>query len=357
MITAALFVLALQAGPDIVLPAPTGRFAVGVELYTWTDSARMDSMMDPPAHRVVHARVWYPAQPTDGATAPYAEYLDRGTSDWTALHARVRTHAHRGAGFVEGPSRAPVIVFAPGRSTATFDYTSLAEDLASHGYIVVGVDSRHHSKMVLPDGSLAPIRFPSMPPSVYPHGIDQAQEPMNRLVSADLRFAVAQLKALDRSDPVLRGRLQLDRIGMAGHSNGAMAGSKACAGEPACVTFFGIEGQQTREIRLSGIEKPYAQVYSEQTLGFDTLRYFTEMRLHARAPYRLYRVNGAGHNTFTDLRLVRPEMFNYPMEPRRGVEITRTLTRAWFDQYLLGRAGAETVADGLPEVSVERYGP
>ena len=66
MITAALVVLALQAGPDIVLPAPTGRFAVGVELYAWTDSARMDSMMDPPARRVVQARVGTPhGRPTE----------------------------------------------------------------------------------------------------------------------------------------------------------------------------------------------------------------------------------------------------------------------------------------------------
>ena len=39
MIAAALVLLAVQAGPDIPLPAPTGRFAVGVELYAWTDSA------------------------------------------------------------------------------------------------------------------------------------------------------------------------------------------------------------------------------------------------------------------------------------------------------------------------------
>lgn len=355
MITAVLLALTFQNEPAIVLPAPTGRYTVGVQTYDWIDSARIDSMMSPPAHRVVHARIWYPARAVGGETAPYAEYLDRGVNDWTLLHARVRTHSHWRAGFSDSLSRAPVIVWAPGRSTATFDYTSLAEDLASHGYVVVGVDSRHHSKMVLPDGTLAPIRFPSMSPSIFPHGIDDAQEPMNHLVSADLRFAVAKLKDVEQGDSLLRGRLVLDHIGMAGHSNGAMAGSRACALEATCATFFGIEGQQTREIRLTGIEKPYAQVYSEQTLGFDTLRYFTEMRLHARAPFMIYRVTGAGHNTFTDLLLVRPGMFNYPIDPRRGADLTRALTRAWFDHYLLGHAEADTVAAGFPEVRVERY--
>ena len=34
----------------------------------------------------------------------------------------------------------PVLVFAPGLGLAASDYTTIAEDLASHGYIVVGFD-------------------------------------------------------------------------------------------------------------------------------------------------------------------------------------------------------------------------
>ena len=356
MVVLLLLAATQAAPPDIPLPRPTGSRGVGVATYTWTDSSRIDTMASPPSSRVVLGRVWYPARRVSGTpTAPYAPNLDGGVNEWTALHSRVRTNAQLRPPFDATPPRAPVIIFATGRTTGTFDYSTLGEDLASHGYIVIGVDSPHHSKVVQSDGTLAPIRFPSMPPSTYPNGIDTAQAPMNQLVSSDLRFVVGQLARLDRDDAVLRGHLDLARVGMAGHSNGAMAGSRACALESICRTFLGIEGQQTREVRQAGSDKPYGQIYSEQTLSFDTARVFTEIRLHARAPYTLYRVNGAGHNSFTDLLVVRPTMFSYPMPASRGVELTRVLVRGYFDRYLLGRADGDAAATSAPEVKVERY--
>ena len=349
--------IASQTGPDIVLPPPTGKYTAGVATYSWTDSSRVDSLASPAGPRVVLGRVWYPAAAVEGsAPAPYAEHLDAAQNEWTQLHARVRTHSFARAPFPPGVTRAPVIVFATGRSTATFDYTTLGEDLASHGYIVVGVDSPHHSKVVLPDGTLMPVRFPSMGPSTYPNGFDTAQAPMNRLVSADLRFVVQRLTQLDRDDPVLRGHLDLARVGMAGHSNGGMAGSRACAEESRCRVFFSIEGMQTRDLRLGGVNKPYGLLYSEQTLSFDTLQIFTEMRLHAKGPFVLYRVKGIGHNSVTDLLLVRPTLFSYPIDPQRELDITHLIVRTFFDQYLLGQTGEDTAISGLTEVKVERYG-
>jgi dienelactone hydrolase len=349
--------VALQGGPDIVLPSPNGPHSVGVVTYAWTDSARVDSLSSPPGPRSVLGRIWYPAAPNDGATlARYAEHLDAAANEWTQLHARVRTHSWANVPFSTRVARGPVIVFATGRSTATFDYTTLAEDLASHGYVVVGVDSPHHSKVVLPDGTLLPVQFPSMGPSTYPNGFDSAQAPMNRLVSADVRFVVRRLIRLDREHPILGGHLDLTRVGLAGHSNGGMAGSRACADEPSCRAFFSIEGMQTRELRLNGVDKPYGLLYSEATLAFDTLQVFTEMRRHAKGPFVLYRVNGAGHNSVTDLLFVRPTLFSYPIDPRRGAAVTHAITRAFFDQYLLGRPGAGDVAAGMPEVKVERFG-
>jgi hypothetical protein len=360
MIPASLLLFAsaaFQAGGDIVLPAPTGSHAVGVATYEWSDRTRIDTLAAPRGSRVVLGRVWYPAGSVSGMTpAPYAEHLDAASNEWTALHSRVRTHSYLGAPFANGAARAPVIVFATGRSTATFDYTLLGEELASHGYIVVGVDSPFHSKVVLSDGTLAPIRFPAMGPSTYPNGFDPAQEPMNTLVSADLRFVLHRLVALDREDTLLRGHLDLARVAMGGHSNGGMAGSRACAAEPMCRAFFSIEGMQTREIRLAGTDKPYGLLYSEQTLSFDTLRVFTELRLHARAPFVLYRVDGTGHNSVTDLLYVRPTLFSYPIEPHRGGDVARTIVRAFLDRYLLGNTEADSIVGSMPEVKVERYG-
>jgi len=60
---------------------------------------------------------------------------------------------------------------------------------------------------------------------------DDFFEPMNATVSGDMRFVVRRFEALNRGDTRLRGAMDLQRLGMAGHSNGAMAGARACATE------------------------------------------------------------------------------------------------------------------------------
>ena len=353
-LAAALVLSALPQDSSIVLPAPTGRHPVGVVGRTWADGARADSLDSPSGIRTVHALIRYPAAASDAAPAAYIEALAPGAAEPGALYLRVRPHARKAAAFAAGIGRAPVLVLAPGRIAAASDYTALAEDLASHGYVVVGIDSPGHSKIFRADGALEPVRFGPMPPSSYPDGFDQLQEPMNLLVGGDLRFALAQLDALDRSDPLLRGRLALDSVGMVGHSNGAMAGSRACAAEARCRAFLGIEGSQTREIRLGGNEKPFGLVYGEQTLSFDTQGVFTRMWDHAKAPFTLYRVDQAGHNSFTDLPISRPGLFDYPMAPERGVEVTRTIVRSFFDYYLGRATGGNALAAPMPEVRIQR---
>lgn len=47
----------------------------------------------------------------------------------------------------------PVILTRPGLAALTTDYTTLAADFASHGYVVVGFDAPHRSEVVVfPDG-------------------------------------------------------------------------------------------------------------------------------------------------------------------------------------------------------------
>lgn len=120
--------------------------------------------------------------------------------------------------------------------------------------------------------------------------------------------------------------------------------------------MFSVEGMQTRELRLGGVDKPYGLLYSEQTLAFDTLGVFTEMRLHARGPFLLYRVAGVGHNSITDLLFVRPTLFSYPIDPARGAGIVRGIAIGFFDRFLRARAGADTLSLSFREVKLDRFG-
>ena len=352
------FVLLLAAGQlaaqDIPLPEPTGPLPVGVTTQTWIDSSRVDTLSASRGRRRVEVVIWFPAAAMSGTPAPYVIGLNASDGQLGALYARVRPSARAGALFTSRVRRAPVLLLAPGRIAGAYEYTALAEELASHGYLVIGVNSPGHSKVFVPGGGLEPVVFPSMPASSYPEGFDALQEPMNRLVGADLAFALERLPRLDRADSTLAGHLALDSVAMLGHSNGAMAGSRVCAAQPRCRAFLGIEGPQARELRLGGNDKPFAQVYGEQTLSFDTLGVFTAMRERARAPFTLFSVRGAGHNSFNDMPLVRTDLFRYPIDARRGIAVTRAIVLRYFDTVLRGAAGRDELRD-VPEVRVERF--
>jgi dienelactone hydrolase len=340
----------------ISLPAPTGPHRVGVFVTTWWDSSRVDTTDGTPAPRPIGLELWYPAAPDDAAPAPYAAE-SRALGELGRLLEHVRVHARWRAPFATGLRRVPVLVLSTGRSAATYDYTSLAEDLASHGYVVLGVDSPGLSRMVSPAG--VPMGVAPAPTLAMLQHFDAADaffEPMIRDVAADLRFVVHGLGRLDRSDPLLAGHLDRSRLGMLGHSNGALAASRACAEEPACRACLGIEGTQAREIRKGGVRKPYALWISEQSLGFDAEGVYRELGAHSPSNYTVIEVARAGHNSATDLVLVRPALFHYDMPAAEGIALARTAVRAFFDEHVAGRRNA--LRDALrahPELQVRSH--
>ncbi len=325
----------------------------------WIDSTRTDTTGQPQRGRHITAQVWYPAERGDGgAPAEYAPLVDTATSEYGHLMARVETHARMQVPFAASLTSAPVVVLSTGRVMAAYDYTSIAENLASHGLIVVGVNSSLLSRMFLTDGNVIP-PLPAPPLSVLQHfdSADVYFEPMVQAVAGDLAFVLKRLSEMNQSDAVLRHRLDLNRLGMMGHSNGAIAASRACAVERRCQGFLGIEGTQTRELRKNGVTKPYALLISDQSLGFDTENVYRELGNRSGTHYTVLTVQGAGHNTFTDLLLIRPTLFSYHIEPRRGVDITRGAVHAFFHAVLQDRSLLPTWTAPLAsysEVSVQQ---
>jgi len=349
------------ADSTIRLPAVTGSYGVGTFTALWTDSARSDTTDQGARPRSVGIQVWYPASPSAAnPLAAYASGVDTSASEYGRLMARVRGHAAWMPPFAVGLRRAPVAVLSTGRSMAAYDYSAIAEDLASHGYVVVGVNSPHLSRFFTAEGgAVPPAPAPSLKVLQHFDEADEFFEPMIREVAADLRFVVRRLVLANRSDRTLAGHLDLGRLAMMGHSNGALAASRACAEDGHCRACLGIEGTQAREIRKNGVGKPYGLLISDQSLGYDAENVYRELGSHVGTSYTVIIVNGAGHNSSTDLLLVRPTLFQYRLDPGRGVDIARAAIRAFLDDKLLGRAGVDVKAAlaRYPEVEVQKSFP
>jgi hypothetical protein len=107
--------------------------------------------------------IWYPAEPTGGTLAPYIDELLPDNEIFRKSYSfadiervvKTRSHAFNGVKVSRAEKRYPVIMFSHGLQRVSAHYTTFLENLASHGYIVVGVDSPFFSSALkMPDGRI-----------------------------------------------------------------------------------------------------------------------------------------------------------------------------------------------------------
>jgi predicted dienelactone hydrolase len=122
----------------------------------------------------------------------------------------------------EGKGPFPVIIFSHGLGGSRDGYEYLGRYWAGHGYVSV------HVQHIGSDSSV----WQGVPADEVKQALDRAiVNPQNiRNRPADVTFAIDQVEKLNQDDPTFKGRLDLDHIGMAGHSFGSFT-TLAIAGE------------------------------------------------------------------------------------------------------------------------------
>jgi predicted dienelactone hydrolase len=140
-----LAVLWWEHKTEITLPKPTGHFAVGRTTYTWVNNAEPDELArSPGTKREVLVWIWYPS--TAPTSTAQAEYLPAPWRLALVQHSGVlmsrfftrdlsvvRVHSSSDPDISQEARSYPVAIMRAGGGALTTDFTTLAEDLASHG--------------------------------------------------------------------------------------------------------------------------------------------------------------------------------------------------------------------------------
>jgi dienelactone hydrolase len=325
-------------------PAPTGSFAVGRTARVWVDPSRPEAMT-PAAddHRETPVIFWYPAEARTGSKAAYFPGLRQVSKTLAAsgevssfevagLHI-VGSHNRLDARLAQSREPFPVIVLSPGNGTNVEFYDSFAADLASHGYVVVGINHPFDvAGVMLAEGRAA--QFSEGPLDATSRGGWIRDRMAAR--TGDILFVIETMAHLG-GDPFPAGRLDLSRIGVMGHSLGGVGAAQTCYASDrigACLNLDGIQGGGPFGlVQVTAPPKqPFMFITKEQRLA----PALTE-RL-ARSPTSAYLVvvPGATHDAFSDSRVLRP---TGPGAHKRAVEIvtlTRSYVLAFFDKALKG---------------------
>ncbi len=254
---------------QIALPAPTGQYKVGRTSFEWTDTARPDPFVSG-LPRKLSVWLWYPAAAdAGGQRAEYAPGL------WDRLHLQgpiapfegrfesLQDKALRDVPVATG--RHPVVVLEPGMGFSAPQYAVLAEDLASHGYLVAGVTPTYSANVTVLDGQVVG-SLKSANPEDLGENTSSAVSEGDRLVrtwAADARFAAHQVAS---AGGLLTGHVDTGaRVVYVGHSFGGAASLEACRLDARCGGAVDLDGSQFGEVVTAGLKAPMLLLGSEDS--------------------------------------------------------------------------------------------
>lgn len=261
----------------------TAAYPVGRTSIEWTDAARSEQCggAAPGTPRRLQAYVWYPARTaTDAKPALLLPELQAATL--AALNGapedalrKLPSQSHVDAPIRDDLPRYPVLVMSHGAGGGLpLQYSSTAEAMAAAGYVVVGLSHPYHSLATFfADGTTA-----LMDPGCDPEGVQPEIDPtstfadftanwratvaLDEYLTQDVASAVKQLEALNAMGGRFAGRLQVDRVGVFGHSFGGSHAFRAAATLPAVAAAANIDGTVFSESYAAGVKKPYLTIAS-----------------------------------------------------------------------------------------------
>src|SRR5438874_237577 len=367
ILAVAIFLTALwiEHSTSVELPAPTGPFAVGRSIADWRDG-----------QRELLVWTWYPAAPSaqrdDYLPKPLRVATERVrgrliSNLLTRDLSKVHCHSFRDAPFSPLQKTYPIVLMRAGASGGVANYSALAEDLASHGYVIVGFDVPYRTSVVaFPDGRVIRGTLDNNPE--YGSGDERARRVARLLAAwtADMGFVLDRLQQLNASDPKFRSRLDMTRIGAFGHSFGGAQAAEFCHEDRRCSAGIDIDGAPFGSVVHSGIDRPFMFLLSDHTResGPEKTQIMADLQaIYDRLPVnRRVRImiRGANHFTFTDdgailkswlLRMILRASGGLRIDGRRQLEITAYCVRTFFDASLKNRAATINVASSAyPEI-------
>ena len=165
--------------------------------------------------------------------------------------------------------RSPVLILSPS-GFSPLCMAAIAEELASHGYVVVGVNHTFETAVtVFADGRVAAMNPAALGgalgPQTGPHEeAFRRRAAVCNFKAVDLRFVADQL---DRIAPNPAGlgpeHLDLTSLGAFGHSFGGNAALEWCRTDPRCRAAANLDGAIWTEVGSVGLSRPALQVLAD----------------------------------------------------------------------------------------------
>jgi dienelactone hydrolase len=348
--------------PDFTVPAPTGPYAIGTIDRYLIDHSRKEVLADINGPRELMIQIWYPARRS----------LDRnpGSSFLARLRQSIALHDSRPQVGLEMPistaqTAYPVIIYSPSWHGQRGQNAFQIEELASHGYIVIGIDHPYGSRIVVfPDGRVAKAQLVEFRDLTSDQSLQRSNLYIEKQLNVrvqDVEFLVNQLERMDstKSGDFFSGHLDLNRMGILGYSFGGAVASEVCWMDKRIRAGIDLDGSIFGQVTEAGVSQPF--MFMTETIKPPTTSRLTSknpiVRREAEDELQDYNaeissirtyggyfigIDGTQHVDFTSPP-ESPTLRYYlrdsgSISAFRAMAIVNAYTLAFFDRYLKHRA-------------------
>lgn len=343
-----------MAQEKIQLPRPTGSYNVGMSTHILKDISRHHNNEK---SRPLLVSIYYPSVEMQKKYPPYLldtmhlykekivhtynvspeelAYLD-GIRDWAIPDAPIDAKN----------SPFPVLFFSPGFLMAAQLYSSLIEEMASHGYVVVAINHTDACWPVMfPDGS-SPTILPELA-NVFSNKersciqtFDITQETWIK----DVEFVLSWL----RNRPLTKS-LDLSCMGIFGHSFGGSVAIEVARQQEAFRAVVNLDGFLFGQNWDKALKTPSLFVVAEKQLtheealkaGLTIEQCDSLLSRHSKKVFDQCKdnsfyvtVTNADHAAFVDSKIIKSPLLKNEPNPLRVIENTYTLLVDFFDHYV-----------------------
>lgn len=341
-----------MAQAKIKLPRPTGSYTVGISTHFLKDISRHHNDAK---GRPLLVHIYYPSVEIQKEYPLYLadtmhlykeklaqnykqedlEYLDE-ISDWAMPDALIDSEN----------SPFPILFFSHGFFMAAQLYSSLIEEMASHGYVVIAINHTDACWPVMfPNGS-SPVILPELE-NIFSNKKRSCMQTFDMIQETwikDIEFVLSWLK----NQPLTKS-LDISRIGIFGHSFGGSTAIEAARQYVAFKAVVNLDGLLFGPNWDKPFETPSLFVVAEKLLthedalnaGITIEQCDSLLARHSKKVFDQLKDNSfyvtiknSDHASFVDSKLIKSPLSKNVNYPLRCIEITRTLIVDFFDHYL-----------------------
>jgi hypothetical protein len=256
--------------------------------------------------------------------------------------------------FIDAPPVAgehPVLIFSHGWAGFKEQNIFQVEELASHGYIVVGINHTYGAILsVFPDGREIPRSPDALPSGVSQAEYDVASNTLVRQWAGDIAFVLDTLENTDANAALslVAGKMDLGEVGIFGHSTGGGATAEFCATDSRCKAALAMD-LWSEPVSMSaleaGLNAPLMLMHSSDWDLDDPANNYGRIGIlvdNSTSDVYEFTIQGTEHYDFSSLPLLSPLTVQLglkgPIEGALGLEIINTYSVHFFDEALRGES-------------------